>query len=159
MNGIWVGLSDVVTEGTVRKLLARWFPEVETMTQDEAMASDRTPWPPIVFSVEGTEVSDFPSYVSFDCFPGPESDSVEAGAVLAQRFAEAFGCRAICDGSGWGDDESPYWSIIWDGGRAHLADDSNSDFADGEGGPVRTVREIALPNWDLDAEGTLVRPA
>ena len=126
------------------------------MTQDNAMASDRAPWPPIVFSVEGTEVNDFPSFVSFDCFPGPESDSVEAGAVLARRLADAFGCRAVCDGSGWGDDESPYWSIIWDGGRAFLADDSNSDFADSEGGPIQIVREIALPSWDLDAEGALV---
>lgn len=159
MNGIWVGLSGVVTEHAVGELLARWFPAVEIMTQDEAMASDRAPWPPIVFSVEDTDVSDFPSYIGFDCFPGPESDSVEAGAVLARRLSEAFGCRAICDGSGWGDDESPYWSIIWDTGRAHLADDSNSDFADGEGGPVRTVREIALPKWDLDAEGALARPA
>ena len=158
MNGIWVGLSVTATEAPVRDLLARWFPAVEIMTRDDAVASDRVPWPPIVFSVEDTGVGDLPSYVSFDCFPGPETDSVEAGAVLARRFAAALACRAICDGSGWGDDDSPYWSIIWDGGRAHLADDSNSDFADGEGGPVRTVREITLPNWDLDAAGRLVRP-
>lgn len=158
MNGIWVGLSDVVTEQKVREILTRWFPAVEIMTRDAAMESDRSPWPPIVFSVEDTGVGDFPSYVSFDCFPGPETDSLEAGAVLARRLAEAFACRAICDGSGWGDDESPYWSIIWDKGRAHLADDSNTDFADGEGGPVKTLRELDLPDWGLDTRGSLSRP-
>ena len=158
MHGIWVGLSGTVSEDDIRTLLSEWFPKTELMTRDEAVASDRTPWPPIVFSVEETDVADFPFYVSFDCFPGPDDDAVETGAVLAKRLAESCACRAICDGSGWGDNESPYWSIIWQDGHAHMADDSNSDFADGEGGPVRTIRQIDLPAWDLDAEGNLARP-
>lgn len=62
---------------------------------------------------------------------------------LAGALSRHLGCRAICDGSGFGDDESPYWSIVWDRGVPFLADDAGSTLGDGEGGPVRIVRRLA----------------
>lgn len=46
-----------------------------------------------------------------------------------------------------GDDDSPYWSIIWDDGIAYLADDSDSLFGDGEGGKVKKIKKLDI---DLD---------
>jgi hypothetical protein len=45
----------------------------------------------------------------------------------------------------YGDDDSPYWSLIVHRGRPYLADDAGTDFADGAGGPLRVVREIEAP--------------
>jgi hypothetical protein len=156
MHGIWVGLSISVSETKIKQLLERWFPALEILTLDEALRSDRSPWPPIVFSVENRKnVDDFPIYIGFDCFPGPNDQAVAVGIVLAKRLATAFACRALCDGSGLGDDETPYWSIVWEQGRSFLADDSGTQFADGTGGPVRVARELQLPGFDLDEQGAL----
>ena len=123
----------------------------------EVLAAVEAPWPPIVYSVEyRSEVTDFPTYVGFDCFPGPAEHAVVAGIVLARRFAAALSCKSLCDGSGLGDDPSPYWSLLWDGDRLFLADDCNTAFADGQGRLVRIVRERPVPALDLDAHGALI---
>lgn len=61
---------------------------------------------------------------------------------LARALSIDLSCRTICDGTGFGDDESPYWSVVWDQGVPYLADDLNSIFVDGEGGPIRIVRRL-----------------
>lgn len=62
---------------------------------------------------------------------------------LACVLSIGLACRTICDGTGFGDDESPYWSVIWEWGVPYLADDMNSMLCDGEGGPVRIIRCLA----------------
>lgn len=155
MNGIWVALSSKVTEEQVAAFLAECFPDVDSMAEEAAMQHSEE-WPPVVFSLDEIAAPDFPCYLSFACFPGPEQDGVAVGAALAQRLSDALACRTLCDGSGWGDDESPYWSILWEDARPYLADDAGTDFADGGGGPVRVVRELVLPEWSLDSSGRLV---
>ena len=59
---------------------------------------------------------------------------------LARRLSIELRCCVICDGTGFGDDESPFWSIVWDSGAAYLADDCGTDPAEGEPGPVQIVR-------------------
>jgi hypothetical protein len=76
---------------------------------------------------------------------------------LARRFARAYNCRSICDGSDYGDYPSPYWDIIWDQGRSFLADDCDTEFGDRSGGPVKIVREISLPTSVLDSAGRLTK--
>lgn len=74
---------------------------------------------------------------------------------LARALSLVFNCRVLCDGSGFGDDGSPYWSIVWDRGVPFLADDAGSTIGDGDGGPVRIVRRLAD---ELFAEPTLFDP-
>ena len=64
---------------------------------------------------------------------------------LAKVLGEHFGVPAICDGTSFGDTDSPYWSLVWKDGAAFLADDLDTTFADGEGGPVKIVRELEEP--------------
>jgi hypothetical protein len=157
MHGIWIALSTRVSEAQVGEHLQRWFPRVEIMPYAAALAADRKPWPPIVFSVdERPSVEDFPTTVHFDCFPGPDSAAVGVGIALARRFSDALRCRALCDGTGLGDDPGPTWGVIWERGKAVLADDGGSAFGDGEGGPVRAVRDLVLQGMDLDPGGILV---
>ncbi len=64
---------------------------------------------------------------------------------LASHASLFFNCRVICDGTGFGDDNSPYWSLIFDNSKVFLADDSHTIYADGSGGLVKIVRELQLP--------------
>jgi hypothetical protein len=88
--------------------------------------------------------SEFP--VLLDVMPDPPDEpSVYRGQLrLAEFLSARLGCRTICDGSAHGDEPSPYWAIIWDSGEAYLADDANTVFVDGEGGPVRVVRRLEI---------------
>ena len=158
MNSLWVGLSLQVTLDDVRATLESWFPRCRVGEFDRLLdAPSGTAWPPIVIGLEANE-SEFPTRVDFALFPGPQDEAVIMPVMieLARRFSAAFGCRTICDGSGYGDSPSPYWSIVWDAGTAYLADDVETAFADGEGGEVAIVRELRLPRVTLDTAGHLV---
>ena len=111
----------------------------------------------VLFQVEHKR-SEFPTAIQFDRFPGPQDEAVIQPTMieLARMFATAFACRTITDGSGYGDDDSPYWDIIWDGGRSFLADDCDTEFGDQAGGSVKIVREISLPSFELDDSGRLI---
>ena len=156
MNGIWIALSKTVTQSEVASELRRQFPSVTLMARDEAMAIEGS-WPPIVFSVDSTLATDFPVVVAFDCFPGNDNEAVAVANALARNFAATYQCRSLTDGSGYGDDQSPYWCILWEGAQAYLADDCNTAFADGEGGNVKIVRPILIVVQDLDSVGRLAQ--
>jgi hypothetical protein len=106
----------------------------------------------IVFELYGNE-SEFPQIVEFNRFPGEHPSAVPIGIELARLFAERFSCRTLSDGTGFGDDDSPYWLVVWDKGVPHLADDCGTLFADGEGGPVKVLRPIEVPRLRLGSNG------
>lgn len=147
MTGLWVALSLNKSPDDILGALKNWFPHLGIGFFNKLVAED-LPWPSIVIGVERNE-SEFPVLVQFYQFPGPQDEQqiMPVMIELASRFADEFKCSTICDGSGHGDDESPYWSMIWDHGVVYLADDAGTLFGDGEGGPVRIVREL-----DLDME-------
>jgi hypothetical protein len=150
-----VGLSVEIDAGEIKRCLATWFPTVEVMTMDDAIASNANPWPPIVFTAIAN-ASEFPTLVTFDAFPGDSGMEVAIGLALARLFSESLRCRAVSDGSGLGGDSLPYWSIIQDGDRAFLVDDCGSTFVDGEGGPLRVVRELSLRIGKFDGQARLI---
>jgi hypothetical protein len=157
--GLWVGLSITVGSDKVEKCLTEWFPRVEIATEESAMRSNRHAWPAIVFQLSVLEgVIDFPIRIDFLRFPGEDDQAVEIGVVLARLFSTALECPTVCDGSGLGDNQGPYWAVIWIGGRPFLADDCSTAFGDGEGGLVEVIRELSLDENELDRQGALTRP-
>lgn len=165
MTGLWVALSLRKTIAEVCAVLEDWFPALAIEDWDlssserveEALRTPSVGSADILFQVDYNG-SEFPTVIHFDRFPGPQDEAVAQPAMieLARMFAIAFACRTITDGSGCGDDDSPFWNIIWDGGRSFLADDCNTEFRDQTGGPVRIVRGISLPSFELDGLGRLV---
>ncbi len=72
---------------------------------------------------------------------------------LARKLSIEFACRTTCGGEGFGDDSSPYWSVVWDCGVAYLADDCGTVLCDEAGGPLRLVRplpELQCPRNAID---------
>ena len=125
----------------------------EQMTESMGDSSKN---PDILFRIE-YNASEFSTCIFFDAFPGPQDETVLMPVMmeLARRFADAFGCRTICDGSGYGDSQAPYWGIVWNAGKSFLADDSDTLFLDQEGGAVKIIRELDLPKVTLDHKGCL----
>lgn len=155
-----VGLSIVVDASAIGRCLAAWFPALKSRVFDDLRAAAEAERVPIVCVPSSLpHAADFPTHVNFLLFPGTNGEEVAIGLALARLFSDSLGCRSVSDGSGLGDDSSPYWSIVQDGERAFLADDCGTAFADGAGGPIRVVREFILPIGAFDAQANLIDPA
>ena len=138
-----IGLESSIPKETILSVLRDWFPALSLGESDELIAEGR-PWTEIVIHVMD-HPSEFRTKIVFYVFPGSEDDPVFYSIVreVARRFSEHFGCRSICEAVGWGDPEGyPGTAIVWDAGRAFLADDYGTDYGDGEGGPVRIRKPI-----------------
>ena len=68
---------------------------------------------------------------------------------IARSLSEMLNCRTIVDGTRFGDSPSPYWSLVFDGSVAYLADDLGSAFGedDPKGGPVRIIRQLRAESF------------
>jgi hypothetical protein len=150
-----IGLSIEIDAPAIKRSLVVRFPALEILTMEEAVASGREAWPPIVFTA-AAKAGEFPTLVDFLVFPGESGTEVAIGLALARLFSKSLGCRTVSDGSGLGDDISPYWSIIHDGEHTFLADDCSSAFVDDEGGSLRIVREISPKVCEFDERAILV---
>ena len=165
MTGLWVALSLRKTVAEIRAVLENWFPESAVVDWDlssweragAALKDPATATADILFHVENNE-SAFPTGIHVDRFPGPQDEAVVQPTMieLARLFATTFDCRTMCDGSAHGDDESPYWTIIWDKGRSYLASDRDTESGDQASRVVQVVREISLPLFRLDGSGQLI---
>jgi hypothetical protein len=164
MTGLWIALSLKKSVDEIRAILAGWFGELLVANWDksstervaESLNDPMIARADVLFQLETNE-SDFPTEINIDRFPGPQDEAVLQPVMfeLARRFAGAFNCRALCAAGDYGPDEAPFWAIVWDGDRSFLADASESHFWDPAGGPVRILREIALPPFRLDEAGRL----
>lgn len=79
--------------------------------------------------------------VGFD--PERTPEGYDGITRLAGWISTEVACRTVCDGSDHGDDDSPFWCILWDRGKAFLADDAEMDPDDDEPpGELRIVRPL-----------------
>lgn len=159
MARVWVGLSATISEAEMGRCLRQWFPAVEVHPQSDYRHGRGDVPTAIVYSVAHWPIEDFPTYLSFDFFPGAPDHAVAIGWSLARRLAAAYTCRTICDGTGFGDDDAPHWTVVWQDDQAYLASDAGTDFGDGAGGPVRLGRRLDVVVGDLDASGRLTTGA
>lgn len=144
-----IGASTILMPATLRKILASALP----LCSVEVTDSDFSAPPADVVVAITRNRSEFPMsidvVVSLVDGVSPQRWLLE----LSRRISVAASCRTICDGTGFGDDPSPYWSIVWDNGMAHLADDVDSVIADGDGRPVRLIRRLDLELTEFASSG------
>ena len=94
--------------------------------------------------------SEFPTGLSVFASMQPGAD-FEAWLRLLSRALSLFTkARIICDGTPFGLNRAPFWSVIWDAGVPWLADDSGSRYADGGHDVVRIVRELDPSHFGAD---------
>lgn len=56
--------------------------------------------------------------------PMPLASNSQFVRELSQRISTDLHCQVLCDGSGLGHDDSPYWSLLFQSGTPFLVDDS-----------------------------------
>ncbi len=138
---MWVGLSKDVSDNQLETIAQSYF-EPESVAVSREFPEDD--WPDVFAHLDKND-SEFPLLLNFYRLSGDEEQQHRTCIRFARYLSEEIGCRTICDGSGFGDDDSPYWSIIWDNGVSFLADDGGTTFGDGEPDkPVTVVRKIEV---------------
>jgi hypothetical protein len=86
--------------------------------------------------------SEFPCGLSFQ----DQTENQEYWLMeSARRLSVKLGCRALYTGNPV-EPENPFLCVVFDSGRAYLADDEGSMLAEGRGGPVRMLKR--LPELD-----------
>lgn len=86
--------------------------------------------------------SEFPYGLSFQ----EQTDDQENWLLSrARRLSADLGCRVLYTGNPV-EPDNPFLCVVFDSGRAFLADDEGSMLAEGRGGPVRMLRR--LPELD-----------
>lgn len=141
-----IGIEARASKDQIRSVVKDWFPSLCVHDSDELMRLKEGPFRDITINVMDHDC-EFRTKVEFYAFPGAADDTTFYPVVreVARMFSEKFGCRSICEAIGYGDPEGyPGTSIVWDGGRAFLADNYGTDYGDGEGGAVRIVRPISV---------------
>lgn len=122
-----------------------WIDVVETIGDASNAACD-------VLVIRSTNASEFPTGVSVNAKLQPGRDYEAWLREIARCLSETLATRTIFDGSPYGDTGAPYWSLVWDSGAPFLADDHETVFADGAGGPVQIIRPLPLNLFAARAE-------
>ena len=140
---MWIGLSRKVEARRIEEELASLYPGRSVAVLDDLcdLSDNKNEWPDVVATLDYNG-SEFPQVVHFTWWP---KDSDEPNDFfLAKDWGVKFSCLTIIDGSGYGDDDSPFWSVVYDDNVYYLADDCGSAFGDDEegNGPVKILRPI-----------------
>jgi glucan-binding YG repeat protein len=99
--------------------------------------------------------SEFP--IKIEITRTPDKNNEEREQYLAKIISDKLNCKTITN---YKEQDKPMDypsdSIIFEKGHAYFANDSNTMWADGEGGEVEIVREIDFVNYKFDDKGNLV---
>ncbi len=86
--------------------------------------------------------SEFPYGLSFQ----PQNEDQESWLLsCARTLSVQLGCRVLYTGNPV-EPDNPFLCVVFDSGRAFLADDEGTVLAEGQGGPVNILRR--LPELD-----------
>lgn len=151
-----IGLSVQVSVSTLQRVLSCRLPtSAVCVCPDDDEAFLRASGDVLVRVVESG--SEFPIGLDISVSLAGDSAFFVWARGLARVLSIDLSCKAICDGTGLGDDQSPYWSVIWDRGEAYLGDDAGTAYADGDGGAVQVVRRLAeCPSVDAASLDALI---
>lgn len=75
----------------------------------------------------------------------PEIDSQERTTHMIQWLVKKLNMRFLMTYSNPDNPSYPYYCLIFENSKVYLADDSNTNFADGETGFVREIKPINVP--------------
>lgn len=74
--------------------------------------------------------------------PVPLAEDTQVVRRISRSISAFWHCDVVCDGAEFGDDDSPYWSLMFRDGVPFLVEDSNADFTELRKKHLTVVREI-----------------
>lgn len=151
--GFYVGFDRDNSSDTFRLFWQNWLPDHQILELDQALDCEQ-PWPTLVFErVENT--SEFPVCFDIVHLDGlqDEIQTQKMAVETARRMSQAWHCKSICEGTMFGEKVGfPGYALVWSENQPILADDYGTDFGDGEGGPVRKIKDLHLDIKSLSNE-------
>lgn len=153
-----IGIGSELTREALQAALAAILEGCEVAVVDQE-DSATVSFSPAVLAFRSIALSEFPVGISVVARLHAGVSQQDWLRELARCLAEQLQTRTWFDGTPFGDTKTPYWSLIWDQGVPYLADDCDTDFVDGEGGPVRIIRALPLTRFlpRLDLIASVVR--
>jgi hypothetical protein len=119
-----------VSESEIADVLQMVYPEqsLEELTTLLGYCDDRTfdQIVDLVYQITRTDYC-FRTSVWLIFTRRSDADWFPATSDLARRLSQVLRCKTACDAGTFGLDQSPYWSIMFDNGRAYLIDDHEVD--------------------------------
>ena len=91
-----------------------------------------------------------------DIYRTPEENSEERAIFLGKQLSQELNLETLVTYKN-PEDPSPYYDIVFKDARSYLADDANSNFADGESEKIRIIKEVYLPDYRFDRLGNLTK--
>ena len=139
----WCAIEEMLDRDSVLKLFRRMYPEAIVVSEEVAMEREDLWMEKYDFVIGiGRPKGEYQTHISIAAPRTPEKDYDNFNITNGRCLAKELGCRVLVDGTGFGDDDTPYWSLIIDRDTVYLANDGGTNFADSEGGPVRIVRTL-----------------
>lgn len=86
----------------------------------------------------------------------PKEDSQERALLLGKKISVEFNIRVLVPFVHPEDIGYPYYDIIFNKGHSSLADDSDTNFADGTEGLVKVIGDFNLPDLSFDRKAKKV---
>ena len=138
-----IALSRTVSVEELSPILADQFPtqsiRVSEMLPPESWDAEAD----VLISLILSTIPGFPAGLSIERAPQTPEVLRKSIILLAKQISSRLAVLSICDGTGFGPDDSPYWFLIWIEGQAHLADDSPTDSE--PPGPPQLIRTLEVP--------------
>ena len=132
--------------------------DVEVLEQVDNLPDPPETPPQLLLWIEDGDGEPFKVLLGIGFDPEHTPDGQDGVSRLAGWLSVELQCRTVCDGSDHVDDDAPFWCVLWDRGRAFLADDAELDPGDGEPpGELRIVRP--LPELRPDTDPTSIARA
>lgn len=80
----------------------------------------------------------------------PKEDYQERGLLIGKKISIDSNVRVLVPFTNPEDTDNPYYDIVFDNGLTYLANDSDTNFADGSEGLVIIIKEHKLPELRFD---------
>lgn len=139
---MWIGFSAKISISRLETILKSLYPERRIHWGELNLNYD-------ICIDRQCNPSEFPFLLDFTFFY--QVDEYWEAMKLANKLSTSFQCKTIVDSTRHGPTDAPFWCIVWNKGKAYLADDANSIFMEfdvelpveeQELGPVSIVKPI-----------------
>jgi hypothetical protein len=149
-----------IDDAVIRESLEALFPDLEVFKWDfvsEAPAnfnSDNVHH--IVFntSIEETKI-EFGFLI--EIFRTPIKNGRERSIEIARKLAQRIDHRILVPYISSENPDYPYYVLIFDKGKTFLADDFDTNFADGTDSRIKVLGTRSAEEFEMDGKGNLIR--
>ena len=139
---MWIGLDRKIDHGRIASALERYFVGYTVRVYEDDLPPNA--WPNVPVKKE-MDVG-FPITLTF--YTLNKNHEYQICLNLAKYLSVNLECKTICDGGMHGDDNSPFWDVLWDHGVPYLVDDFEAGEEDNLK-DIKIIRELRIVTEEI----------